>query len=454
MKKLLLSSIIVATSFTMSAEKVAFIADGAQRFYTGDAKQVVMLTGFNGTENIPLTAEFGQILMTNTTCQIAGFEILRNGVFSITPIEGITINKVTIRQQYPAKNNGVIPGAIYTAATQAQTLENITTPTTGELPSALHASWIEVEYSGTPTTQVAPALFESIFPLVPADQPIKLTTTTEGASIEYNFEGEAGEWLPYPSAGITIKSEGKIYARAVKDGLKASPISVASFTPIKAGTSIAEFTFNDWATITPYADGTVAKESDLKTESPNKSIAVSAKTFASDGATINISKGTVDTKLFYSTTTGNSTELRYYSGAKHTITPPPGKVLINILYVGASVENMNLNATSSTTSTIDEGKGTTTFRDGNKFHALWTASELYTPSVKITSKNITGSAYKGNLAHIYVAYKDIPLEVSEMECENAPVEYFNLQGVRVETPSNGLYIRRQGSKVSKVLIQK
>ena len=36
--------------------------------------------------------------------------------------------------------------------------------------------------------------------------------------------------------------------------------------------------------------------------------------------------------------------------------------------------------------------------------------------------------------------------------ENAPVEYYNLQGVRVENPSNGLYIRRQGNKVTKDII--
>ena len=37
--------------------------------------------------------------------------------------------------------------------------------------------------------------------------------------------------------------------------------------------------------------------------------------------------------------------------------------------------------------------------------------------------------------------------------ENAPVEYFNLQGIRVENPSNGLYIRRQGNKVTKVIVK-
>lgn len=39
------------------------------------------------------------------------------------------------------------------------------------------------------------------------------------------------------------------------------------------------------------------------------------------------------------------------------------------------------------------------------------------------------------------------------EDADAPVEYFNLTGVKVENPSNGLYIRRQGHNVSKVLVK-
>ena len=37
---------------------------------------------------------------------------------------------------------------------------------------------------------------------------------------------------------------------------------------------------------------------------------------------------------------------------------------------------------------------------------------------------------------------------------NAPVEYFNLQGVKVQNPENGLYIKRQGKTVEKVVIRK
>lgn len=37
--------------------------------------------------------------------------------------------------------------------------------------------------------------------------------------------------------------------------------------------------------------------------------------------------------------------------------------------------------------------------------------------------------------------------------ENAPIEYYNLQGIRIEKPTEkGIYIRRQGSKATKIAI--
>lgn len=49
-------------------------------------------------------------------------------------------------------------------------------------------------------------------------------------------------------------------------------------------------------------------------------------------------------------------------------------------------------------------------------------------------------------------YKLDPSGIADVELDNnAPVEYFNLQGVRVANPENGLYIMRQGDKVVKVI---
>ncbi|GEM_PF-4865248 len=44
--------------------------------------------------------------------------------------------------------------------------------------------------------------------------------------------------------------------------------------------------------------------------------------------------------------------------------------------------------------------------------------------------------------------------VNEIEIENAnaPVEYYNMQGIRVANPENGLFIKRQGAKAEKVVL--
>lgn len=45
------------------------------------------------------------------------------------------------------------------------------------------------------------------------------------------------------------------------------------------------------------------------------------------------------------------------------------------------------------------------------------------------------------------------IEAVEAADADAPVEYFNLQGVRVANPEGGIFIRRQGSNVSKVIVK-
>lgn len=41
----------------------------------------------------------------------------------------------------------------------------------------------------------------------------------------------------------------------------------------------------------------------------------------------------------------------------------------------------------------------------------------------------------------------------ESDDANAEVIFYNLQGIRVDNPANGYYIRRQGSKVDKVYVK-
>lgn len=56
--------------------------------------------------------------------------------------------------------------------------------------------------------------------------------------------------------------------------------------------------------------------------------------------------------------------------------------------------------------------------------------------------------------YLSLYFNDGTDSISSIEAdENAPIEYYNLQGIRVDNPESGVYVRRQGSKVSKVLVR-
>ncbi len=96
---------------------------------------------------------------------------------------------------------------------------------------------------------------------------------------------------------------------------------------------------------------------------------------------------------------------------------------------------------------ITEGKTVVTFPDWNVFANNGTVElAIYVP---FSATTIT---FDGNLEDMVAGVKDITTAPAEADAD-APVEYFNLQGVRVAEPAAGLYIRRQGNNVSKVVIR-
>jgi hypothetical protein len=65
------------------------------------------------------------------------------------------------------------------------------------------------------------------------------------------------------------------------------------------------------------------------------------------------------------------------------------------------------------------------------------------------------NVYSSTVQLYPISYTEVTTtSVLDAAVDNAAgVEYFNLQGVRVANPENGLFIRRQGNKVSKVLVR-
>ena len=56
------------------------------------------------------------------------------------------------------------------------------------------------------------------------------------------------------------------------------------------------------------------------------------------------------------------------------------------------------------------------------------------------------------IKNIFVTGVDGTTAIEDIEAADAPVEYYNLQGIRVANPTSGLYIKRQGNKVTKVIL--
>lgn len=71
---------------------------------------------------------------------------------------------------------------------------------------------------------------------------------------------------------------------------------------------------------------------------------------------------------------------------------------------------------------------------------------------------VSGSTANGYYVYDSKIYVPFVIEPAGLESVvaaggTAPVEYFNLQGMRVAEPANGIYIRRQGDNVSKIYVK-
>jgi hypothetical protein len=61
-------------------------------------------------------------------------------------------------------------------------------------------------------------------------------------------------------------------------------------------------------------------------------------------------------------------------------------------------------------------------------------------------------AFTTKAATKYAFVVDESTAIEEIEAEEAEVEYYNLQGVKVENPEKGIFIKKQGNKATKVIL--
>jgi hypothetical protein len=263
---------------------------------------------------------------------------------------------------------------------------------------------------------------------------VTITSATEGASIFYTTDGED------PTVSSTLYSEPivinenvTIKAIAVKEGFVDSAIATASYTIPDENEIIATFDFSNPTSLSNADD---MKDVDFAQNS--KEFVLNDVILKNNGVNFQASKGdSANSRIYVGTTSGAQTvDLRLYTGAKVYIgTTLEGKVISSIEFtkVGGNYAWTANRGTFSTSS----NNGTWKPKEGDD-----TSSVIFT---------VTGTT---RVSTIKVYLGDPTTGVSEIAAnEDAPAEYFNLQGVRVANPTPGLYIVRKAGQAHKVIIK-
>lgn len=114
-----------------------------------------------------------------------------------------------------------------------------------------------------------------------------------------------------------------------------------------------------------------------------------------------------------------------------------------------SVENTN---TFTVEGTLTNSKPITVYNFGGSFQSgnLLVNNCIDADKFQLAGTDLGLVAKDGNL---YVsAGESSAVEAIDVDNSEAPVEYYNLQGVRVDNPEKGIYIMRQGTSVRKVIL--
>lgn len=180
--------------------------------------------------------------------------------------------------------------------------------------------------------------------------------------------------------------------------------------------------------------------------SGNSYVNVSDRVFEVSGVKVVATKGTNTDARIYKQSSGIVT-YRVYKGGTMTITAPANYIITEVKMYGKSSKSA-----SSLGKLEVEGWTLTDMEVSGdiKYGIILTPATRSTNSIlEISPANNTFIGYMDVTVH------DTTTGVEEVitVVNDAPVEYYNLNGVRVSEPSNGIYIRRQGNEVTKVIIK-
>lgn len=295
-------------------------------------------------------------------------------------------------------------------------------------------AWVNAE--GEPVTEFTWTIGETTFDDMPAFicpprlfGSITLTSSNpEVAAIDM----DADPWLKIITPGTTVLTLSLPETEDYEAGS-------ADLTLIVTDPSQTPATFSGTFDFTDFSS--LSFTTPVEAPDAGKGIQIEDNSLTSNGIVLSFTKAE-GTGVRVWNTSGKTT-LRIYKSSSMTITAPNDYAVTKVEFTPNSENgNWGLQLVSG-----EEG----TFTD-----KVWTATaDDKVSSVKFEVPAGGTNTYIRTITVECTKTPSVPSGVSDMETtdENAPVEYYNLQGLRVLNPENGIYIRRQGSKATKVIIR-
>ena len=298
--------------------------------------------------------------------------------------------------------------------------------------STLQLTPISVE--GKALAHVETPVFTPAAGAVKAGTVVTIATATEGASIYYTIDGtEPTAESKLYTEGITVSEAMTIKAIAVKEGMLNSEVATAIYTMAIEGGKTAMFNFSEPASLNP-----------AQTEpEAGKGIELDGMTLTAGPISIAMDKGSnTNVPRLWCMTGANAGQIDFRVYGSNTLT-----------FTGANAKIAAI--TFNPRNTTSKWGAFTTDTEGE-----WTANgqiNTFTLTAPNATVVLTGSA-TSNIGSIEVIYVDaISTGITEVEADStdAPVEYYNIQGMRVNADSltPGLYIRRQGRNAVKIYVK-
>lgn len=402
-------------------------------------------------------------------------------VVKVTPAAGTAVTKIVVHTVKPnnnalkvvaVENDALAVKSIFTnnSADSTQTwtgnisepfhilnvFDNLATNT------AVNPMWIEVTTEGT-STQVAVPVVKKALPILGKSEKVELTCPTEGAKIYYTVNYENKTEMPTTASTLytgpfTLEKDAVVRAIAVKDGMTNSFPIYQEYYVVDDYAFMAEFNFNDHTTLKDMDGKQIAGFAKFPVVNPEAPGASSTEKVSIANAPI------FDKDVMFSSEKASITLSNSFSGVvelrpdkavnvEFGVTAPADYYISSMLLITGYTAN-GLSMTDDTPGTFEVSP----INAARKIYRN-TDKEGYFATYKvIKDKNSKNAVDQQYIDHLYVFLKSVDgsgidgIE-ADVTDENAPVEYFNLQGVRVANPKDGIFIKRQGNKATKVYVK-